>query len=191
MNHRTQIPNILTFIQDVWNMVHGLIEKVKWNITEIVGILNRFLWFGANIFSSDIFKTLFGKCVCWRYVNQPMFPWLGCCIANCPPLCLSGFDHKNSATWYGNIAVPQTWDAWEASEPHLTNRLGAHKPNLANIYIGCTWKGAIHSGHNFAHATTAQLSWHVQNWDLIGSLFFKLEHHEVLWDSGYELIDSL
>ena len=29
------------------------------------------------------------------------------------------------------------------------------------------------SGHNFAHVTTVQLSWHVQNCDLIGSLLFK------------------
>ena len=33
----------------------------------------------------------------------------------------------------------------------------------------------IQSDHNFAHATTAELSWHVQNYDLIGSLQCKLD----------------
>ena len=33
----------------------------------------------------------------------------------------------------------------------------------------------IQSGYHFAYATTAKLSWHVQNDDLIGSLFFILE----------------
>ena len=42
----------------------------------------------------------------------------------------------------------------------------------------------IHSGHNFAHVTTAQLLWHVQNYDLIRSLFFMQEQHIFL---DYEL----
>ena len=33
----------------------------------------------------------------------------------------------------------------------------------------------IQLGHNFAYVTTAQLSWHVQKWDLFGSLLLKLE----------------
>ena len=33
----------------------------------------------------------------------------------------------------------------------------------------------IQSGHNFVHATTAQLPWHVQNYDRIGSLRYVLE----------------
>ena len=35
------------------------------------------------------------------------------------------------------------------------------------------------SCHNFAHATTAQLSWHVQNSDIIGYLEFELEQKNV------------
>ena len=35
----------------------------------------------------------------------------------------------------------------------------------------------IQSGHNFAHAMTAQLSWHVLNGDLISLLFFMQEQH--------------
>ena len=42
------------------------------------------------------------------------------------------------------------------------------------IHVALTWKIMIQSGHNFAHATTAQLLWHVQNCYLIGSLEPKL-----------------
>ena len=53
---------------------------------------------------------------------------------------------------------------------HFINNLWAYywnlpKKNLNKISIPMIW-----SGHNFAHAMTAQLSWHVQNYDLIGSL---------------------
>ena len=37
-------------------------------------------------------------------------------------------------------------------------------------YIAFMWKMMIKSDHNFAHAMTTQLSWHVHNRDLIGSL---------------------
>ena len=36
------------------------------------------------------------------------------------------------------------------------------------------------SGHKFAHVTTAQLSWHVQNYGLIGSLFFMSKQNDFL-----------
>ena len=38
-----------------------------------------------------------------------------------------------------------------------------------DIYVVLTWKIMIRSDHKFAHATTAQLMWHVQIRDLIGS----------------------
>ena len=38
---------------------------------------------------------------------------------------------------------------------------------LQSIWKAFTRKMINNSGHNFAHATTAQLSWHVQNHDLI------------------------
>ena len=40
-------------------------------------------------------------------------------------------------------------------------------------------KVMIQSGHNFAHVTTAELSWHVQNCDLIRSLEWKLQQTEI------------
>ena len=51
------------------------------------------------------------------------------------------------------------------------------------------WIMMIQSGQNFAHATTAQLSWHVQNCDLIRSLESPLKVKEILWDFNYELIN--
>ena len=50
---------------------------------------------------------------------------------------------------------------------------------------------AIQSGHTFEHVMTAQLSWHVQNCDLITSTFFKQEQHEFLQDLDNELINLL
>ena len=47
----------------------------------------------------------------------------------------------------------------------------------------------IQSNYKFAHVMTAQLSWHVQNCDQIGSLYFKQEQHECLQDLDYELIN--
>ena len=49
----------------------------------------------------------------------------------------------------------------------------------------------IQWGHKFAHVTTAQLSWHVQNYDLIGSLFVKEEQHEFSQDLHHKLINPL
>ena len=46
------------------------------------------------------------------------------------------------------------------------------------------------SDHNFAHAMTALLSWHVQNYDLIGSSKLKSEHKEILQDLNDELIND-
>ena len=49
-------------------------------------------------------------------------------------------------------------------ETPMTDGLCAHDSILLFILML--------SGNNFAHVTTAQLSWHVQNCDLIRSLFF-------------------
>ena len=56
---------------------------------------------------------------------------------------------------------------------HSTKGLWAHNWNLMQIIILVIMILIIQSGHNFAHVTTAQLLWHVQNCDLIESLFLK------------------
>ena len=54
---------------------------------------------------------------------------------------------------------------------HFTNSWWAHNPNLVKLLFVFTWKIMVQSGQKFAHATTAELSWHVQISDLIGLLF--------------------
>ena len=45
--------------------------------------------------------------------------------------------------------------------------------------------------HNFAHATTAQLSWHVQNCDMIESSFSTSDWNIFLQDLDNELMNPL
>ena len=47
----------------------------------------------------------------------------------------------------------------------------------------------IQKSYNFAHVTTAELSWHVQNYDLVGTLFLKKEQYDFLQDLIFELIN--
>ena len=49
----------------------------------------------------------------------------------------------------------------------------------------------IKSGYNYAHVTTAELPWHVQNYDLIGSLKWKLEKNEIWQDFDDKLMNRL
>ena len=43
-----------------------------------------------------------------------------------------------------------------------------HNLNLVKIHVVITWAILMRSRHNFAHVTTAKLSWHVHICDLIG-----------------------
>ena len=57
--------------------------------------------------------------------------------------------------------------------------LWAHNPNFLKVHVAVMWKLIIQSGHNFAHAMTAELSWHVQNCDLVGLPESKLEQKNI------------
>ena len=61
-------------------------------------------------------------------------------------------------------------------ETHVTNVYWARDPNILQK-ISCTSyiKVMAQSSHNYAHATTAQLSWHLQNGDLNESLNSRLK----------------
>ena len=59
---------------------------------------------------------------------------------------------------------------WDPS----TNGLCGHNSNFAKTCAVLAWKLMMWSGHNFAHATTAELSWHVQNYDMFGALELEL-----------------
>ena len=45
--------------------------------------------------------------------------------------------------------------------------IGTKFRSLVNIHVALTCKRMIRSDHSFSHATTTELSWHVQNCDLI------------------------
>ena len=49
----------------------------------------------------------------------------------------------------------------------------------------------IQSVHNFAHATTAELSWHVQNCERIGPSFFSEGQVVFIQDLDWELMNRL
>ena len=71
----------------------------------------------------------------------------------------------------------------------FTNRLCAHNSNTVQLYIAITCYKAIQSGHNFEHATTAQLSWHVQKSDRIISFERKLQQRWFSQDLNYEIVN--
>ena len=56
-------------------------------------------------------------------------------------------------------------------------------------HVTLKWKIMIRICHNFAHAMTAELSWHVQNCDMIGWSESKLELKYFTQDFSYELIN--
>ena len=47
----------------------------------------------------------------------------------------------------------------------------------------------IQSSRNSAHATAAEMSWHVQNWDLVGILETNLEQTEYPQEFSHEVIN--
>ena len=51
---------------------------------------------------------------------------------------------------------------------HFTKGLWAHNPNFVKLNVAITYTIINKSGHNFAHVTTAWLSWQAQIYDLIG-----------------------
>ena len=70
---------------------------------------------------------------------------------------------------------------------YFTKDLWVHNWNLVKILFAVIIIVMIQLGHNFAHVTTAQLSWHEESCDLIWSLFSKQERHTSVQDLDYEL----
>ena len=72
---------------------------------------------------------------------------------------------------------------------HSTSSLWIHILNLVKN-VCCSYMISNYAIKSyFAHATTAQLSWHVQNCDLIASLEWKLYQNEFSRDFSKELIN--
>ena len=58
----------------------------------------------------------------------------------------------------------------QQSGAHSTKALSTnHNSNFVKFHVTLNCKTTLRLGHNFAHAMTAQLSWHVEIFDLIGS----------------------
>ena len=66
-----------------------------------------------------------------------------------------------------NNITPYAFCLWSTfSDRDLFNKgLWAYHPNLVKVHVAFDWTIPIKSGHNFAHVTTAGLSWHVQSSD--------------------------
>ena len=86
-------------------------------------------------------------------------------------------------------SIPQEWKSSVSaagnlrSTTYFTNNLCDHNSNifLSDLIV------MIRSGHNFAHVTTAELSWHVQNCDKI-RLSSYMQNQCLFWqDLNYEL----
>ena len=74
---------------------------------------------------------------------------------------------------------------------HSSNNLQSLHWNLGKIIFAITTILMIQSGHNFAHVTTAQLSWHLQHWDQIRSQFSIQDWHAAFRYLNNELINCL
>ena len=71
---------------------------------------------------------------------------------------------------------------------HLTNDLWHHR---WRFFFAVIFILMMQPGHEFAHVTTALLSWHVQNYVLVRSLFFTKSNTIFFQDLDYELINCL
>ena len=54
---------------------------------------------------------------------------------------------------------------------HFTKGLSAYHWNFVKILSAVIFIPMFQSGYSFAHAMTDELSWHVQNCDMIGSIY--------------------
>ena len=105
-----------------------------------------------------------------------------------PPMLtsLDGHDGWCSLKWM----VTTLW--WIPYFGHISqNGSWVHYRNLIKFPVAVIFILIIQSGYNYAHATTAQLSWHVQNCDLIWSIFAKSEQHRFLRDLDCVLMNAL
>ena len=74
---------------------------------------------------------------------------------------------------------------------HFTKGLRAHNPNVCKFFLLLISTLMIQSDHNFAHVTTAQLSWHIyaKLWPGL-MIVFKVSATSIWQDLDYELKNS-
>ena len=111
--------------------------------------------------------------------------------------CMMGGGHHYwslEAIKSGYVAIIWPWHVYGINKTRPREHAmswGAHNPNLLKTYVAQKCKIDIKSGHNFAHATTAELLWHVQNCDLIKLPEIKLKQNAGSQDLDYELTNYL
>ena len=97
------------------------------------------------------------------------------------------------AVWESSVDAPMAF-IHKCQEPILLRVLRVSEHMIIQIlYEICSahiWQMMIRSCHNFAHATTAQLSWHVRYCNMTGSLESQSEQNNNLdyQDFVYELV---
>ena len=115
-----------------------------------------------------------GSIYVWRNHNQELLNsgWLSEWLSGC----------EWASKWVNECAKQPFWDIcpWQKMSYmicytyNLFHSLWAHNQNLEK-YTALTWQIMVASGHNFAHAKTAQLPWHMQNSELIWSIESKFK----------------
>ena len=91
----------------------------------------------------------------------------------------------------GHPHKPQFGKSHLTFNPFCKRIMSLLSKSHTNMCCSCMAQTAIRSGNNFAHATTAKLSWHMQNCELIGSIESKLKQNEFSQDFNYEPINCL
>ena len=84
--------------------------------------------------------------------------------------------HWHEQNLQGNLACDTAGGRLLVVTPgtHVNKDLGTYNPNLVKFHVALSSKTRIRSDHNLAHVTTAELSWHVQNCDLIEWIIIKI-----------------
>ena len=94
---------------------------------------------------------------------------------------LWGHDSNLMRSWFKSyeVMIQILWGhdsnlmrSWFKSYEVMIQILWGHDSNLVKMHFTLILLLRIKSGHDFAHATTAELSWHVQNYDLVWYVLF-------------------
>ena len=101
-----------------------------------------------------------------------IFPWFAC--SHLSNFCAVLYNKFQRILWGFQYATACNF-CWQSSphwlpDIHFTKALSAHYLYLVKLQLALKWKIMTRSAHNLAHVMTAQLSWHVQNCELIGAI---------------------
>ena len=113
----------------------------------------------------------------------PNGPWWRCVPCSHPTLAINWVGSLVFETSHWRCNRDMAWHWRDTS--HKTFLCSSSK--FCKIHTALTSRVITKSSHNFAHATTAELSWHVQHCDLIGSLESKWKQKQLSQHFSFEL----